>query len=486
MCSLGISVDIVKSATENAHLVIAQVNPQMPWTMGDSLLYVHDIDVLVPGDTALLEAKLPEPTGSSRRIAEHIAALIVHGCTLEVGIKRIPLAVLEFLKDKHDIGIHTEVLSDAIIDLVESGVITGSRKNIDRGKIVASLCMGTRKLYDYIDNNPVFSFRSSDHVSNPHLISRQQNMVAISVALEVDLTEQVCANSLGDKFFSGLCNHIDFIHGTARSPNGKSIVALDSTRNNDAISRIVPQLGDGAGVGATSREVHYVVTEFGAAYLHGKSLHERALALISIAHPNFRARLLKEAIRNNYVSSDLAAVEGKILVGPQELKTSFLLDDGTKINFRPMHPTDEKHMHNIFHSLSKETLYRRFMSNLIRIPQKQIQNFLYTDYRSEMAIVGTIPETHGEDIIAIGRYYLNPRTNRAELAFLVRDEWQNRGIGTFLLKYLTTIAKRNGISGFTAEVLLDNEPMLAVFHNSDCRIRSHSEDDVCILELDFV
>jgi GNAT superfamily N-acetyltransferase len=239
-------------------------------------------------------------------------------------------------------------------------------------------------------------------------------------------------------------------------------------------------------VAATCCEVHYVATEYGVAYLHGKSLRERTLALISIAHPKFQAELLKEAIKACYVSPDLAAVEGKIFVGPQELRTSFVLEDGMQINFRTMHPTDDKLLRALFHSLSPRTIHYRFMSNMSRIPLKQVQNFLYTDYRNDMAIVGTIPEAHGEDIIAIGRYYLNPRTNRAEVAFLVRDEWQNRGIGTFLLKYLITIARRNGIAGFTAEVLVDNKPMLAVLHKSDCMVRSRFESGVYIIDLDFM
>jgi len=231
--------------------------------------------------------------------------------------------------------------------------------------------------------------------------------------------------------------------------------------------------------------VHYVVTEYGVAYLYGKSLRERALALISIAHPKFRAELLKEAIEDNYLSSDLAAVEGKVFICPQELKTSMVLEDGMQVNFRTMHPTDERRMRDLFYSLSQQTIHYRFMSNITRLPQKEVLNFLYTDYRSDMAIVGTLPEAHGEEIITIGRYYLNPRTNRAEVAFIVRDQWQNRGIGTFLLKYLVTIAKRNGIAGFTAEVLIDNKPMMAVLHKSGCKIRSQLEDRVYSFELDF-
>ena len=486
MCSLGVSVDIVKSAAENSSLVIAQVNPQMPWSSGDSLLYIHDIDILTPVDMPVLEAEFPESTETSRTIAEYIAALIEDGSTLELGFDRISLSVLEFLKDKHDLGIHTEVISDKFIHLIESGVITGKRKSVDHGKIVTSSCMGTRGLFDYIDKNPLFSFHPTDYVSDPHLISQQYQMTSINVALEVDLSGQICTNSLESKYFLGLGNHMDFVRGAIRSVGGKTIFALDSTRSNETISRIVANLSRGSQVAATCYDVHYVVTEYGVAYLHGKSLQERALALISIAHPDFRAQLLDEAIQSNYISSDLAFAEKKVLVGPQRIKTTFLLENGTQILFRPMHPTDERPMRDLFRSLSEESLYYRFMSNITRVPQKQIQNFVYIDYRSEMALVGTLPEAYGEEIIAIGRYYLDPLTNRAEVAFTVRDQWQNQGIGSFLLKYLVTIAKSNGIAGFTAEVLPDNLPMLTVFNHSGAKVQSRLVEGVYRFELEFV
>ena len=295
MCSLGVSVDIVKSAAQNSSLVIAEVNPQMPWSSGDSMLYVHDIDILVPVDTPLIEAQPPEPSETSRSIAEYVAALIEDGSTLELGFDRISHTVLEFLKDKHDLGIHTEVISDEFIDLIESGAITGTRKSTDHGKIVASSCMGTRRLFDYIDGNPIFAFHPTEYVSDPYLISQQHRMTSVNIALEIDLAGQACANSLKSQFFLGLGNHMDFIHGASRSPAGKTIVALDSTRSNGKISRIVPNLSHGSSIAATCYDVHYVVTEYGVAYLHGKSLQERALALISIAHPDFRDELRREA-----------------------------------------------------------------------------------------------------------------------------------------------------------------------------------------------
>jgi acyl-CoA hydrolase/GNAT superfamily N-acetyltransferase len=485
MCSLGVSVDIVKSAAQNASLVIAQVNPNMPRTLGDSFLHVYDLDVLVPSHDPIMETQFAELTDETRQIAEHIAALIEDGSTIEVGIGRIPQALLGFLKGKKDLGIHTEMITDGIVDLVEAGVITGERKALDRGKIVASFCLGTRKLYDYVDNNPAFSFHPTEYVNDPFIISQHSNMVAVNVALEVDLTGQVCADSIGAKFFSGVGGQVDFNRGAARSRGGKAIIAMPSTAREHKVSRIVARLSPGAGVVTTRADVHYVVTEFGVAYLHGKSVAERAMALISVAHPDFRAQLLHEAIEAKYLSPDLADKENKLVTGPKELRTTMLLPDGLQINFRSIHPTDEPKMRHLFYTLSEHTIYYRFMEHLKRVPRKQIQDFTYIDHRNDVAIVATVPEAYGEAIIAVGRYYLDPKTNRAEVAFVVQDQWQGRGIGTFLLKHLIKIARRNGIRGFTAEVLRDNRPMQAVINKSNCKVRSALNEGVYHYEIDF-
>ena len=484
MCSFGISVDIVKSAAANAKIVIAQVNPRMPRTQGDSFIHVHDIDCLVPVDVPLIEVHWAEPTDITRQIGAYVAGLVEDGSTIELGIGRVPHAVLESLKDKKNLGIHTEMFTDAIVDLIEAGVIDGSLKSTDRGKIVASFCMGTRRLYDYIDNNPAFAFYPTEYVNDPFVISKQQKMVAVNVALQVDLTGQVCADSLGTQFYSGIGGQVDFNRGAARSDGGKAIIALPSTAKKDAISRIVAFLPPGAGVVTTRGDVHYVVTEYGVAYLHGQNVQERALALISIAHPKFRAELLKEAVNAKYVRAEMAEVD-EFVIGPQELKTSYLLDDGTLVSFRPIHPTDEPRIRDLFYGVSAETLFYRFMSRMKWISREQVQNFVYIDHRTEVAIVGTLPEAFGEDIIAVGRYYLDPHTNRAEVAFIVDDAWQNRGIGSFLLKHLITIAKRNGIAGFTAEVLRDNRAMQTVFQKSGCKVRSQLKEDIYYYEMDF-
>ncbi|MBN1845315.1 MAG: GNAT family N-acetyltransferase, partial [Sedimentisphaerales bacterium] len=375
--------------------------------------------------------------------------------------------------------------TDQIIDLMESGAITGRRKTRDEGKVVASFCLGTRKLYDYVHNNPAFSFHPTEYVNDPYVISQQNRMIAINIALEVDLTGQICADSLGTRFFSGIGGQVDFNRGAARAPGGKAIIALPATAKNGSISRIVSRLSPGAGVVTTRGDVHYVVTEYGVAYLHGKSVQERALALITIAHPDFRESLLEEAIEAKFVRPEMADVEKRIRILPQELRTAMLLDDGTMINMRPILPTDDALVRDLFYDLSQHTIYYRFGQNLTRIPRQQIQDFVYIDHRHDVAIVATVPEAHGDEILAIGRYYLDEKTNRAEVAFVVRDEWQNRGIGTFLLKYLITIARRAGIAGFTAEVLRENRPMQSVLNKSGCKVTSGMEGSSYHFTLDF-
>jgi acyl-CoA hydrolase/GNAT superfamily N-acetyltransferase len=485
MCSFGVSVDIVKTAAENASLVIAQVNPNMPRTLGDSFIHVYDIDVLVPSNSQLLEVPSPDVTETTRQIAEYVASLVEDGCTIEFGIGRIPQALIGFLKGKKDLGIHTEMVTDGIIDLIEAGAVTGARKTMDRGKIVASFALGTRRLYDYIDSNPLFAFHPTEYVNDPSIIRQQNKMVAVNTALEVDLTGQVCADSIGSKFFSGVGGQVDFNRGAAKSRGGKAVIAIPATAKGGTISRIVTHLSKGAGVVTTRAGVHYVVTEFGVAYLHGKSIQERALALISIAHPKFRADLLREAIEAKFLAAEMADKEGKIMVGPKELRTTYLLNDGTQLNFRPIHPTDEPRMRGLFYQLSEATIYYRFMGYQKRVSRQQIQDFVYIDHRNDVTIVGTVPEAHGEEIIAMGSYYLDQKTNLAEVAFTVSDSWQNKGIGTFLLNYLIRIARRSGIRGFTAEVLRENKSMQAVINKSNCKIKSKFTGNVLSYEMDF-
>ena len=293
-CSLGISVDIARAAVECADYVIAQVNPKMPRTLGDALVRVRDIDAFVEVDEALPEVPVPELSEIDHAIGRYIADLIEDGATLQMGIGSIPNAVLSSLKGHKHLGIHTEMFSDGLIDLVESGVVTGERKIKHPGKIVAGFVMGTRRLYDFVDDNPQVLMLDIAYVNDSGVIRRNPKVTAINSAIEVDLTGQVCADSIGTTQFSGVGGQMDFIRGASLSEGGKPIIALHSTTSHGD-SKIVPFLKQGAGVVTTRAHVHYIITEYGVANLYGLNLRQRATELIRIAHPDYRDALNKAA-----------------------------------------------------------------------------------------------------------------------------------------------------------------------------------------------
>ncbi|MGH7143731.1 MAG: GNAT family N-acetyltransferase [Planctomycetota bacterium] len=463
-CSLGVSVDVVKAAAESAHRVVAEVNPRMPRTLGDSFLHVDRLHGLVAVDTPILELPALPFDDISRRIGQNIADLIDDGSTLQMGIGGIPDAVLAALGGKKDLGIHTEMFSEGVIPLVEKGVINGARKNVNPGKIVASFVLGTRKLYDFIDNNPLCEFRPTEYTNDPFRIAQNDRMVAINSALQVDLTGQVCADSIGTYFYSGIGGQVDFVRGAARSKDGKAIIALPATAKNGQLSRIVPVLAPGAGVVTSRGDVHYVVTEYGVANLHGKTIRERAIALIHIAHPKFRDKLMEEARDRKIVYRDQVDARG---FGDPELAnlgSKFLCKSGQTVRFRVIQPTDEEMMREFFYALSPETVYHRFFSTLKALPHEKLKEFVNISYATDMSLVGVVTEDEREVIVAVGRYALDLSTNAAEVAFVVADAWQGQGLGSYMFKQLMGIAQKRGIVRFTADVLADNAAMLHVFH----------------------
>jgi acyl-CoA hydrolase len=290
-CSFGVGVDTTLTAARCARYVVAQVNNYMPRTYGDSFIHVSDLDAVVESSRPLCELKKPAVTAMHVAIARNVAGLIEDGAVLQTGIGGIPDAVLPFLMDRKDLGIHSELVSDGVIPLIEKGVITGARKNYKPRKIIVGFAIGTRKLFEFVDNNPIFEFRPTAYANDPALIARNDNMVAINAALQVDLTGQVCSDSIGNQFYSGIGGQVDFLRGASRSKGGKPIIALSSVAKDRTISRIVPMLSPGAGVVTSRGLVRYVVTEHGVAFLHGKSIRERAKALIEIADPRFREEL---------------------------------------------------------------------------------------------------------------------------------------------------------------------------------------------------
>jgi len=482
-CSLGVSVEITKTAAKMAKLVIAQVNRYMPRVLGDSFVHVSEIDAFVEYDEPILEAPPPEEDMVSERIARYVAELVEDGSTLQIGIGSIPNAVLGALREKKDLGIHTELLTEGVVDLVEEGVITCEKKTINRGKIIASFAMGTRRLYDFIDNNPMVEFYESDYVNDPFVISQHEKMVAINQALEIDFTGQVCSDSLGYRFYSGLGGQADFVRGAIRSKGGKAITVIPSTAKEGNISRIKSLLSEGAGIALTRGDVDYVVTEYGVASLRGKTVRERALALINIAHPKFRNELLNLAKERKLVPQEILPFPE--VEYPEELKKHVRLKDGTPVLLRPIKPSDATLKQHLFYALSKESVSKRFLGSLKAMPMKRVWPYVIVDYENEMSVVATVEEGGAETIIAIGSYVKIPHTNTAEVSFVVRDDWQNRGLGTLLLDYLIDIAKKKGLSGFTAWVSVNNNRMMHVFKKCGYPMRYKIEGDLFYVTIDL-
>ncbi len=483
--SLGISVDITKTAADMARYVVAEVNPNMPRTLGDSFLHVSEIDAFVENNVPLPEFVQKSPDNIAKAIGQFISDLIENESTLQTGVGKIPNSVFPYLMNKKDLGIHTETFTDGLIDLIEAGIVNCKKKSLHRGKIVASFCMGTKKLYDYVHDNPLFEFRPCKYVNDPYIIAQNDKMVSINSALTVDLTGQVCSDSLGFEFYSGIGGQVDFVRGSAMSKRGKSIIVLPSTTDDGKISRIVPYLSPGSGVVVTRGDIHYVVTEYGVAYVHGKSIRDRAMMLINIAHPDFRAELLDAAKTQGYIYQDQTL---PVVLYPKEYETYWTDNKGMSIFFRPVKATDERAIQDLVYELPEQDVFTRFFNNLKSFPHKVVMPLAAIDYNNRIAIAAVIgkeePESR-EKIIGVGRYTNNPDTGFAEVAFTTHRNWQNRGIGTFLLRYLISIAREKSIRGFTADVMAQNKTMLQVFSKSGYLLKTQMEKGVYELEIDF-
>lgn len=457
-CSLGIHVDILPAGIRMARTVIAQVNRYMPRVHGDTFVHVDDIDVFVEHDEPVLELPLRPPDETSMGIARHIAQLIEDGATLQLGIGNLPNAILSLLGNHHDLGIHSEMVSDGIIDLCLGGVFNNRRKGLHTGKSVSSFAMGTRRLYDYLDDNPMWEFHDTGYVNAPAVIARNHKMVSVNSALEVDITGQVAADSIGPRFYSGIGGQVDFIRGAAMSPGGKPILALPSTAKDGTVSRIMPQLRPGSGVVTSRGDVHYVVTEFGVAYLHGKTVRERAMALMEIAHPDFREDLRAAAVERRLVPADWELPrEGQNY--PKDLE-GYHDFGGKRLFVRPLRPSDSDRLMEFFYSHHPDTIYGRYRYPKKTLSRKEALRLCTLDYRKQFALAIFADGHPPEKIVAVGRYILNERTNVAETALVVHENYRRRGIAAHLLKQLQVQAERSGILGFYGETARDNRAVV--------------------------
>ena len=468
-CSFGINVDITKPISQSAYFTIAEINPQMPRTLGDSFVHIKEINYFVYNDTPLIEYHFDEPDEIAERIGQNVAKLVQNESTIHVGFGDLPNAVLKHLKDKQDLGLHSHYITDDIIPLIKEGVLTCRKKNIFPGKIITSFALGTKKLYDFINRNPFIEFYPSDHVCDPRFIGKNKNLVSINSARQIDLTGQVNASTEGYTFYSGLGETIDFMRGAAFSKGGKPIIILPSTTRDGKKSRIVAHVDEGAGVMLSRGDVHYIITEWGVAHLHGKTIRDRVLELICIAHPKFRQQLLDEAKKLNYIYSDQMLCcneEGEVCIYPKQYETYFKTKQNEKIIIRPVKTTDEPLLRDLYYSLDEKDRYLRFFEIRKEFTHSKTQCEVNIDYNNVFSIGAFIGDLSNQKMIGNATYYYNPRNNTAEFSFTVNKEWRGHGVGSYLLNHLIIIAKEKGIKGFYGTIHIQNKSTIHLFQGA--------------------
>ena len=474
--SLGVSVDIVAAAVQNARLVIAEVNPDMPWTMGDSAIHHSQIHHLVQVSTPMIEyVHQVSEAEVVEQIARYIASTIEDGSTLQIGLGRIPNEALKYLQDRKDLGIHSDVITDAIIPLLEKGILTGKQKTQQKGKIVTSLALGSRKLYDILDRNPLFSFQPIDVVCDPTTISAQRKMVSVTQAFAVDLTGQVCSDQFEGEFYSGIAAQGEFLRGASRSPGGKPIICLSSTTDDGETSRIRPLLLAGEGVTVPRADVHYVITEYGIAYLFGKPMRERAIALIQLAHPKFRQQLLDDAKKLGYLAADQTLQNMRAY--PVEEERTVALKNGKRVMLRPARASDADGIRELFFKLPATDIYTRFFRRVQALSNKDVERLCNFSYENEVGFVAVTGPREQEVIVGQGCYFVNLTTNLAETAFLVDPAWQGTGLGGALQQRMVEHAKARGLRGFIAEILAENGKMIALARKGSDQVSAEKDED---------
>jgi len=482
--SLGVSVDILPAAIVSADIVIAQVNRNMPETCGDAEIPLSCIDYLVEADEDLIEFPQGEPDAVCQQIGKHLVRYIRDGDTLQLGIGSIPNAILNNLTDKNDLGIHSEMVSDGIVDLYKNGNITNAKKGINEGKSIVSFVLGTKKIFDLIHRNPDFVFYPSEYTNDPFIVCRNRAMVSVNSAIQIDVTGQVCSDSIGEKYYSGFGGQVDFVRGAKRSELGRSFIALPSSAKDGSISRIVPNLSPGAGVVTSRADVQYVATEYGVAYLHGKNVRERALALIQIAHPSFRHELLDHLKRKHYVYFDQKPSQDDDNDVMQMIPHNKKFGDRT-VYFRPLRPYDQKSIQDFFYSHRPETVYQRYLTNVEALSFTEARVRVSVDYNTDMAIAGFDGWLPYANMICIGRYLRGKDDGTAEIGIVVKEDYQGLGIGNFLCETLISAARSHSIRQLTAYVAHANTVMIRIFKKHGFSSKESTEVNGLFLSLDL-
>lgn len=483
--SLGISVDVTLSAVESARMIIAQVNPYMPRTRGDTLIPEDRIHYLVDGPQELHEP--PEETigDAEWAIVRFCSELIEDGSVVHFGFAGIGRGMMTYLKQRKNLGIHTEIFTDPLVGLIEAGVVDNSTKKMYKGKSLASCVMGTRQAYNFVHENGLVELYPSDIVLHPSFIASHERMVAVNLAVQVDLRGQIRQGTPTWTAAEGSGGDNDFMRGATLSPGGRSIVCLRSTSMRSERSTIVPSFGPRSAVMMNRGEINYIVTEYGVAYLGGKSIRERAMALIEIAHPDHREDLMKAAREMGYVYTSQVYVRTASPELRMRVRKDHVFKGGLKAHIRVIKPTDESMIRDLFYALSERSVYFRYFSPRRAMPHENLREYVTLSEDKGLSLVVTLGPRENRRIIAEARYMIDPGGDLPEVAFMVDEEFHGRGIATFLLTYLIEIAKERGIPGFRADVLLSNTPMLKVFEKQPYRLRKNIENGAVTLRFRF-
>ena len=465
--SLGIANDVANIVLNYAPMVVAEINPNMPVTHGETLIHIDQVNHIIESDSPLIERERKPYDEVMDRIGWHIANLIEDGSTVTLYVGRIFDAIASHLHEKRNLGIFTNVISDWVIELIESGAISMKRARYKGGQVNTSYCYGTRALYDYVDQNPVIEFHPIALLSNPFIIKRVSRLVSIMNVKKIDVSGESVIFHSGDNLLTGYESKLNFSVGAAFSRQGKAIVALSSLDQEGNSNIVISHNEDTDRVRATLGVTRYVVTEYGVANLFGKSIRERVLSMVDIAHPKHRKALLEEAKKQGYAYSDQIYVTENAVNYPMDLETVKTFKGNLEVKFRPIKPSDEDKMRRLFYDFSDESKYLRYFVRIQVMPHRDMQKYLNVDYNETLSIVGTVQRGRAEKIIAEGRYAYFAREQSYETAFLVDEEYQGRGIATFLVNYLIMIAKQRGLKKLSASVLPENDKMLRVFRNAD-------------------
>ena len=481
--SLGVSVDITLAAALSADLVITQINSRMPRVLGRSFIHVNDVDVFVEYDEPLLTIREAPELAAANDIGRLIAHLIEDGSTMEIGLGSTHQATLLALADKNDLGIHTQYMTNDIMHLFSRGVITNRKKGFNEGKMVASSAIGNEDLYEFLNDNPAIEFHPSDYVNDPSVVSRHNKMVSMNVAMTIDLTGQVAADALPYNNFSGVTGMFDFMRGAVQSKGGKSILLLPATALQGKKSRIVPQLEDEAVV-VPRGDVHYVVSEYGAVNLFGKSLQERAMAMISIAHPDFRDALFYAAKKMGLLGAERTLTESIHGVYPIHLEETIEID-AEQVTIRPAKPVDERRIQEHFYNLDRDDVVARFFHEKTSFVHDEVKGVSLIDYIKDLTVVAVVGEFGFGKVIGVGEYLVDPANREAEIAFSISRPYQKKGLGKILLNKLAHAARDNGICGLMAYTSSQNRGMIKLFRMLPYKIDSFFDGEMLQLRCRF-